>query len=150
SAKLVWSVDGDRAESISGDGLASTGEIEVPAAGSSRLFVPLFASPGTAQISIRFSQGDQSLKVVAPLEAVSSGLVRVRVLDENSSVTPTRMYATGSDGMAYVPDGVFKRMTWMGDHYCYVPGEFTIRLPAGTAKLEFIKGFEYVPHTTEV
>ena len=61
-----------------------------------------------------------------------------------------RLYATGADGMPYFPKGVFKRITWMGDRYCYVPGEFAIRLPKGIAKVQLVKGFDYRPHTEEI
>jgi hypothetical protein len=61
-----------------------------------------------------------------------------------------RLYATAADGRAFYPENVFKRITWMGDRYCYVPGDFEIRLPVGRAKLEVVKGFDYLPHVEQI
>ena len=89
-----------------------------------------------------------------PLEvsAVPPGRLKVRVLDEEGSVTPARIYLTGSDGRAYRPAGALARVSnadygqpFGGDYYFYSGGDFRVDLPPGEATLEVVKGFEYQP-----
>lgn len=89
-----------------------------------------------------------------PLEVsvVRAGRLRVRVLDEEGSVTPARIYLTGSDGRAYRPAGALARVSnadygqpFGGDYYFYSGGDFQVDLPPGKATLEVVKGFEYQP-----
>ena len=94
-----------------------------------------------------------------PLEGtvVRTGRLKVRVLDEEGSVTPARIYLTGSDGRAYRPAGTLARVSnadygqpFGGDYYYYSGGEFQVDLPPGEATLEVVKGFEYQPVSREV
>ncbi len=94
-----------------------------------------------------------------PLEGrvVQAGRLTVRVLDEEGSVTPARIYLTGSDGRAYQPGGTQARVSnadygqpFGGDYYFYSGGEFHVDLPPGEATLEVVKGFEYQPVSREV
>lgn len=94
-----------------------------------------------------------------PLEGtvVQAGRLTVRVLDEEGSVTPARIYLTGSDGRAYRPSGTQARVSnadygqpFGGDYYFYSGGEFQVDLPPGEATLEVVKGFEYQPVSREV
>ena len=112
------------------------------------------------------SEAMPSLEVLAqgrtrpiPLEGavVSAGRLTVRVLDEEGSVTPARIYLTGSDGRAYRPAGTQARVSnadygqpFGGDYYFYSGGEFQVDLPPGQATLEVVKGFEYQPVSREV
>ena len=89
-----------------------------------------------------------------PLEGsvVSAGRLKVRVLDEEGSVTPARIYLTGSDGRAYRPAEALARVSnadygqpFGGDYYFYSGGDFQVDLPPGEATLEVVKGFEYQP-----
>lgn len=112
------------------------------------------------------SEGMPSLEVLAqgrtrpiPLEGmvVQAGRLNVRVLDEEGSVTPARIYLTGSDGRAYRPAGTQARVSnadygqpFGGDYYFYSGGEFQVDLPPGEATLEVVKGFEYQPVSREV
>lgn len=112
------------------------------------------------------SEAIPSLEVLAqgrtkpiPLEAsvVPAGRLKVRVLDEEGSVTPARIYLTGSDGRAYQPAGTQARVSnadygqpFGGDYYFYSGGEFQVDLPPGEATLEVVKGFEYQPVSREV
>ena len=112
------------------------------------------------------SEAMPSLEVLAqgrtrpiPLEAsvVPAGRLQVRVLDEEGSVTPARIYLTGSDGRAYRPAGTLARVSnadygqpFGGDYYFYSSGEFQVVLPPGKATLEVVKGFEYQPVSREV
>ena len=94
-----------------------------------------------------------------PLEGtvVQAGRLKVRVLDEEGSVTPARIYLTGSDGRDYRPAGTQARVSnadygqpFGGDYYFYSGGEFQVDLPPGEATLEVVKGFEYQPVSREV
>ena len=94
-----------------------------------------------------------------PLEvsAVPPGRLKVRVLDEEGSATPARIYLTGSDGRAYWPSGAQERVSnadygqpFGGDYYFYSGGEFQVDLPPGEATLEVVKGFEYQPVSRRV
>ena len=83
---------------------------------------------------------------------VQAGRLKVRVLDEEGSVTPARIYLTGSDGRAYRPAGTQARVSnadygqpFGGDYYFYSGGDFQVDLPPGEATLEVVKGFEYKP-----
>lgn len=128
----------------SGRSSGASGNVRVSAGSWSRFFVPLRASATQQRASIRFSvDGGEAVTSMGPLVLGASGMVRVRVLDETGKSTPARLYAQSDDGRSYFPADAIKRQTHMGEYYCYVPGEFDIRLPVGTAKLEFIKGFEY-------
>ena len=89
-----------------------------------------------------------------PLEGslARAGRLKVRVLDEEDSVTPARIYLTGSDGRAYRPGEALARVTnadygqpFGGDYYFYSGGDFQVDLPPGDATLEVVKGFEYRP-----
>ena len=112
------------------------------------------------------SEAMPSLEVLAqgrtrpiPLEGavVQAGRLKVRVLDEEGSATPARIYLTGSDGRAYRPAGTQARVSnadygqpFGGDYYFYSGGEFQVDLPPGEAILEVVKGFEYQPVSREV
>ena len=112
------------------------------------------------------SEALPSLEVLArgrtrpiPLAAsvVRAGRLKVRVLDEEGSVTPARIYLTGSDGRAYWPAGTQERVSnadygqpFGGDYYFYSGGEFQVDLPPGEATLEVVKGFEYQPVSRKV
>lgn len=80
-----------------------------------------------------------------------AGTIRLSVTDERGRVTPARVFVTAADGRAYAP-----RDAWMqaGDsfdrserpfeaHYFESDGSATIEVPAGTAMIEVMKGFEY-------
>lgn len=86
------------------------------------------------------------------LSAVPPGRLKVRVLDEEGSVTPARIYLTGADGRAYRPAEALARVSnadygqpFGGDYYFYSGGDFQVDLPPGEATLEVVKGFEYQP-----
>jgi hypothetical protein len=85
-----------------------------------------------------------------PVEVVRWGQLRVKTR-ENGSPVGARVYVTGSDGLAYGPDGrdgepTLSRITWThGDYFYYSRGEHTIRMPEGEASIEAVRGIEYVP-----
>jgi dienelactone hydrolase len=120
-----------------------SGQVQVQPGGKVRFFVPLRAGPRAKRAAIRFHSAEGRVEAQAPVALRPSGRLSVRVLEENGKLTPARLYVTGSDGRSYAPEGATKRLTDMGERYYHVPGEFTLVLPEGEAKLEFIKGFEY-------
>ena len=107
-------------------------------------------SEGAANLEVRANGRTELI----PLEGsvVRAGRLKVRVLDEVGSVTPARIYLTGSDGRAYRPGEALARVSnadygqpFGGDYYFYSGGDFQVDLPPGEATLEVVKGFEYQP-----
>ena len=79
------------------------------------------------------------------------GQLSITVLDPAGQPTPARIFVVGEDGRAYAPDDA-----WMNAddnfvrserpfeaHYFHTPGNAEMTLPAGTAEVEVMKGFEY-------
>jgi hypothetical protein len=70
--------------------------------------------------------------------------VRVRIVDEMGRPTTARVYLTGSDGLAYAPNGSSNRITAMSaEHYFHAEDQFDIELPAGETLIEATRGQEY-------
>jgi TolB protein len=80
-----------------------------------------------------------------------TGQLSITVLAANGRPSPARIFITGEDGRAYAPDD-----TWMHAddnfvrserpfeaHYFHSTGNSELTLPAGTAEVEVMKGFEY-------
>ena len=59
------------------------------------------------------------------------------------AATPARIYLTASDGLPYTPQGITKRRTILDTPYFYTPGETSLVLPEGDAKIEIINIFIY-------
>ena len=103
--------------------------------------LPSDGSPPESRVSIATS---------FPIEIVRWGKLRVKTRDNGKPVA-ARVYVTGSDGLAYGPDGAendatLSRITWThGDYFYYSRGEHTIRIPEGTASVEAVRGIEYSP-----
>ncbi len=79
------------------------------------------------------------------------GQLSVTVLDPAGHPTPARVFVVGEDGRAYAPDDA-----WMNaddnfvrserpfeSHYFHISGSAELTLPAGSAEVEVMKGFEY-------
>ncbi len=80
-----------------------------------------------------------------------TGRVQVRVLGPDGSPIAARIYLNASDGRAYAPDGGFHRVISVTEtHYFQTVGEFEVELPAGSATIEAMKGFEYHPRSITV
>ena len=97
-----------------------------------------------------------------PADVVGWGTLRVKTSDYNGLVQ-ARVYARGSDGLAYAPSAgnALSRITWThGDYFYYSRGVHDIRVPEGQATVEAVRGIEYrsiptkvevrVDHTAEV
>lgn len=85
-------------------------------------------------------------RAVAP-----TGRVRVRVVGRDNRPLASRIYVDASDKRHYTPEGLFHRSMMVFDrHYFHADGEFELDLPAGAAKIEAIRGWEYSPASVTV
>ncbi|HEV2386299.1 MAG TPA: CehA/McbA family metallohydrolase [Candidatus Acidoferrales bacterium] len=74
------------------------------------------------------------------------GRLQATVLDESGKPTPARVYLVAADGRNWAPANSFQRESVItGDDYFESGGRFSVQLPAGTAAIEAVKGFEYQP-----
>ena len=75
-----------------------------------------------------------------------TGRVRIRVQGPDGRLMPARLYVDASDKRHYTPDGLFHRSMMVFDrHYFHSDGESELDLPAGAAKIEALRGWEYKP-----
>ncbi len=80
------------------------------------------------------------------------GKLSITVLDPAGHPTPARVFVTGGDGRAYAPDDAWMRADDnfvraerpFEAHYFHTSGNAELTLPAGSAEVEVMKGFEYV------
>jgi len=87
-----------------------------------------------------------------PVRHHQSGRLRIKVIDERGKPTSARIYLTAADRRAYAPKGVMQRMILAdrkqaapGESYFHTAGSFELLLPAGDARIEVVKGMEYLP-----
>lgn len=78
------------------------------------------------------------------------GFLKVRVNDAFGSATHNRVHLTAADGKFYTPNNAYARAGTRGDQIFHNAGEFTLSLPVGEARLQLVKGFEYLPQSVEV
>ena len=80
------------------------------------------------------------------VEVVGGGRLRLRTIEGGEAVQ-ARVTVFASDGLAYAPDeGTLAKLTWTaGEPFFYSSGEHEVRLPAGTATVRAVRGFEYEP-----
>jgi TolB protein len=75
-----------------------------------------------------------------------TGRVIVRVNGPDGKPMPARVYIDASDKRHYTPDEAFHRSMMVFDrHYFHTGGESDVDLPAGPARIEALRGFEYTP-----
>ena len=75
-----------------------------------------------------------------------TGRVRIRVQGPDGRPMPSRIYVDASDKRHYTPEGLFHRSMMVFDrHYFHTDGESELDLPAGAAKIEALRGWEYKP-----
>ncbi len=93
----------------------------------------------------------RAVSIKARTSRTPTGRVRVRVLGPDGQPMPARIYLSASDGRAYAPDGGFHRViTATETHYFHTTGEFEVEVPAGSATIEALRGFEYKPASTTI
>ncbi len=100
---------------------------------------------------------DGSHDVTLPVKHFSSGMLRVRVVDIDGRILPARVYLTAVNRRAYAPEGVMSRIVLAdrnqaapGDCYFHTQGAFELTIPAGEARIDVVRGMEYVPVETTV
>ncbi len=75
-----------------------------------------------------------------------TGRVIVRVDGPDGKPMPARVYVDASDKRHYTPEDGFHRSMMVFDrHYFHTGGESAVDLPAGPARIEALRGFEYTP-----
>lgn len=80
-----------------------------------------------------------------------TGVVRIRVTGPDGAVMPARIQLEAADGRAYAPDGGFHRVIAASEtHYFQTMGEAEVELPAGPARVEAMRGWEYRPNRVSV
>jgi len=114
---------------------------------------------GSKQLTIKFLAGEESTapdqlleaSVTRPLDVAGWGTLRLRTVEGGAAVH-ARVSVYGADGLAYAPsEGTLSKMTWTaGQPFFYSKGDHDLRLPAGTARVEVVRGFEYTPVRTTV
>ena len=78
--------------------------------------------------------------------ATPTGQVIVRVQGPDGKPMPARVYIDASDKRHYTPDDGFHRSMMVFDrHYFHTDGQSAVALPAGPARIEALRGFEYTP-----
>ncbi len=83
--------------------------------------------------------------------ATPTGRVRIRVQGPDGRVMPSRIYVDASDKRHYTPEGLFHRSMMVFDrHYFHTDGESELDLPAGAARIEALRGWEYKPAAVTV
>ena len=174
-AKPVWTPDSSRLLYVS-DAAGSNDLALVPAAGGHPIrltwhgtdeYAPTISPDGSRIAFVANDAGTTQLYTIpyggggrADWTAVrlrrrrsreATGRLRGEVLEPSGSTTPVRIQLLASDGRAYTPEGGFHRVISVSEtHYFHAGGAFEVELPAGTATLEALKGFEYEPATATV
>lgn len=81
----------------------------------------------------------------------AAGELDLRVLAPDGKPTAARVYLTASDGRAYAPTGEFHRVVSAGEqHYFHTDGTEAVTVPAGSIRVEAVKGFEFEPQRIAV
>ncbi len=79
------------------------------------------------------------------------GSLRLSVRDEHGKSVPARVSVIAADGRAYAPDsawvqaddGFDRSLQAFENHYFHCPGECTLTLPTGNARLQVSHGMDY-------
>ncbi|MGH9578682.1 MAG: CehA/McbA family metallohydrolase, partial [Terriglobales bacterium] len=108
---------------------------------------------GNTSLWIQEAMGGHQSQLVARERKYrkAMGRLRVIVLDAAGKPTAARVSVTGTDGHAYAPDGAwmhaddgFARSDRnMEAHYFHTAGVDELTVPAGSVRVEVMKGFEY-------
>lgn len=93
----------------------------------------------------------QRVQITSRRAQAPTGRVRIRVLGPDGQPMPARVYVDASDGRSYSPDDAFHRALMVFDrHYFHTRGDAEVEVPAGTTRIEALRGFEYRPATATV
>src|SRR5581483_2921834 len=100
--------------------------------------------PGSYVRRLVVKSGGASLTADVTMDVRPLAKMHVKLVDESDAAAAARIYVTGSDGLAYAPEGAISRIAAMpGDYYFYARGEFDLELPVGRTELEATQGLEY-------
>ncbi|MFQ5742297.1 MAG: CehA/McbA family metallohydrolase [Acidobacteriota bacterium] len=169
-AKPAWMPNGSSLAFVS-DVAGSNDLALLPATGGNRVrltwdsmdeYAPAFSPDGSSIAFVSNAIGPTLLYTIAaaggaggawrkisitsrhPLEP--SGRLQGTVLGPGGAAVPARIELVASDGRAYAPDGGFHRLSWATrTHYFHSRGTFEVEVPAGSVRIEALKGFEYKP-----
>ena len=78
-----------------------------------------------------------------------TGTLAVTTLGADGAPVASRIHLTASDGRFYAPADAYARVSRAGDRIFHHPGSFTVELPAGTAEITVVRGFETAPQTLQ-
>ena len=93
----------------------------------------------------------REVRITSRQSRVPTGRVRIRLLGPDGRLMPGQIHLVASDGRSYAPDGAFHRVIAATEtHYFQTMGEDEVELPAGSASIEAMRGWEYRPHSVKV
>ncbi|MBK9170582.1 MAG: CehA/McbA family metallohydrolase [Bryobacterales bacterium] len=119
-------------------------ETVVPAS-SSAGFVLAFRGldAGTRRVPLKIECGGTEAASQAAVTTVQRARLRVRLRDEHGRSTAARVYLTAADGLSYAPEGTIHRFAPLpAEGFFHAEDGFEIDLPAGTTRIEAVRGFE--------
>jgi TolB protein len=117
----------------------------VPANSATGYFLRAVESqPGNTHGQLVLNAGGRELAADITYDVRALTPLHVALEDYDGKPTAARIYLTGSDGLAYAPQGSISRITAMSSEYYFqAEGGFDIDLPAGTTLIEATRGLEY-------
>jgi len=78
------------------------------------------------------------------------GVLTVRTIDAGTGQpVAARVHLTAADGKNYVPADAYGRVSGVGDRIFHQTGTFRLEVPAGTVKMDVVRGFEFHPSQVE-
>jgi TolB protein len=137
-ARLTWGALDELAPAVSPDG-------------STIAYVSNSSGP-TQLMTLPVGGGaPRSLTIESRRSRTPTGRLRGRVVDTAGRQTAARIQLVAADGRAYAPDHEFHRVISVSEtHYFASDGTFEVEVPAGDARIEALKGFEYTPTSAPV
>ncbi len=105
---------------------------------------------GLSQLMLLETYGGKLIEVVITEQHYKRpmGVLKARVVNgSNADLTHNRVHLTASDGKFYTPNNAYARASGRGDMIFHNSGSFEMTLPAGEARLQVVKGFEFYPQS---
>ena len=100
--------------------------------------------PGAKQGRLVVHCAGQTIETDVAFDVRPLATLRVKLLDEDGKPAISRVYLTGSDGLAYAPTGSINRYTAMSEEpYFDADHAFAVDVPAGETLIEATRGQEY-------
>jgi hypothetical protein len=114
---------------------------------SSGRFIPLNTQrEGVFQTELRIESEHVSAPLRLKCDVRLTGRLLVHINDGEGHPTGARIFLTAADGYSHWPQASVDRVMWRsGEHFFYADGAIEIDLPAGNARIEALKGFDYEP-----